>query len=485
MKKLTALILSIILLFSMAAMFTGCKKEFTVTFDGNGGVLKVGSNIEEVQTVKSASELVPPTYEREGYIFVDWDCKLSEIKTTTTVKAVWKANRYTVSFNGNGGTLKSGNEQQSVIKPSEIVPPVYEKTGYTLSWDRDISTITETAEVKAIWTANKYKINFMLNGGEFEAGTNYATEGIEVTYGQPIGVLPKPTKQDKKFDKWVDENNNLMSNNAKYNRTSDIWLSAQWIDLTPYNISYDLAGGESVNNPTTYLETTETFVLIKPTKVGCEFSGWVGTGLSEPTMDVAIEQGSTGDRYYVATWTVKDFKVTFNPTDGATCEMDFKTVTFGTAFGELPIPQKANCEFKGWYYGLVKIDSTSIFEYVTDIELVARYDEQYVIVFDLCYEHTNINGTEEFRVTVDGRDYLEPVYVDEGSLETFVEDYFYGKVVASTNELDFRFDYWGYKKNGKYEKIEGSKEVIGPSLANADGIIVIYAVCKSYYSPVF
>ena len=42
-----------------------------------------------------------------------------------------------------------------------------------------------------------------------------------------------------------------------------------------------------------------------------------------------------------------------------------------------------------------------------------------------------------------------------------------------------------FLKNGKYEKIEGSKEVIGPSLANADGIIVIYAVCKSCYSPVF
>ncbi|MBO4914155.1 MAG: Ig-like domain-containing protein, partial [Oscillospiraceae bacterium] len=72
-----------------------------------------------------------------------------------------------------------------------------------------------------------------------------------------------------------------------------------------YNITYDLAGGSLGNhyNPETYTVSTGGFSLCVPTRNGYYFAGWIGTGLTEPTMVVYIPRGSIGDRSYTATWT--------------------------------------------------------------------------------------------------------------------------------------------------------------------------------------
>lgn len=44
------------------------------------------------------------------------------------------AKEFTVTFNGNGGTLISGEERQIIKEGGSVTPPVYEREGYTLSW---------------------------------------------------------------------------------------------------------------------------------------------------------------------------------------------------------------------------------------------------------------------------------------------------------------------------------------------------------------
>ena len=79
--------------------------------------------------------------------------------------------------------------------------------------------------------------------------------------------------------------------------------------LTPYNssayytITYDLDGG-SATNPTIYNEDTRTFTLSYPTKMGYTFTGWTGSNGQTPELNVTIEQGSTGNRTYVAHWQI-------------------------------------------------------------------------------------------------------------------------------------------------------------------------------------
>ena len=86
--------------------------------------------------------------------------------------------------------------------------------------------------------------------------------------------------------------------------SSSVTLYAKW---TPndYSITYDLAGGTvATPNPTSYTIESDAITLNNPTRDGYVFTGWTGTGLTEPTMTVTIPKGSTGNRTYTATWTV-------------------------------------------------------------------------------------------------------------------------------------------------------------------------------------
>lgn len=79
-------------------------------------------------------------------------------------------------------------------------------------------------------------------------------------------------------------------------------ISASFVPVT-YHITYDLDGGTlETANPDTYTIESETFSLAAPTRDGYTFTGWTGTGLTEPTKEVTIETGATGERTYTATW---------------------------------------------------------------------------------------------------------------------------------------------------------------------------------------
>lgn len=73
--------------------------------------------------------------------------------------------------------------------------------------------------------------------------------------------------------------------------------------ITPsYPISYELDGGtldSGAVNPENYTRV-DSFTLNNPSKEGKEFVGWTGTGLSSPTQEVSVAEGSKGDRNYTA-----------------------------------------------------------------------------------------------------------------------------------------------------------------------------------------
>ena len=72
-----------------------------------------------------------------------------------------------------------------------------------------------------------------------------------------------------------------------------------------YLLEYKGLEGASVQpaNPERYTVETESFTLNNPERTGYTFAGWTGTGLTQPTMTVTVEKGSTGNREYTATWT--------------------------------------------------------------------------------------------------------------------------------------------------------------------------------------
>ena len=79
------------------------------------------------------------------------------------LKVYYTRDKYTVTFDGNGGTFVSGNTTQTIKYGGNAVAPKFEKAGYTLSWDRSFTNVSGNITVTAIWTANtntKYKVEY-------------------------------------------------------------------------------------------------------------------------------------------------------------------------------------------------------------------------------------------------------------------------------------------------------------------------------------
>lgn len=94
-----------------------------------------------------------------------------------------------------------------------------------------------------------------------------------------------------------------------------------YYDLHYYDIGIDTQGGEwyvehddgtwssIAPPPKHYTVLTPTFTLPRPDKVGFDFSGYTGTGVSAPVLDVTIPKGSTGDRWFKANWVAQAYDV--------------------------------------------------------------------------------------------------------------------------------------------------------------------------------
>lgn len=117
-----------------------------------------------------------------------------------------------------------------------------------------------------------------------------------------------------------------------------------------FGISYELDGGalaSGVTNPSSYDVTSAAITLNNPTKTGYDFAGWTGTGLTGAATDVTIPTGSTGARSYTATWTIKQYTITFVTGDGGTAITPI-TQDYNTAVTAPADPTREGYHFDGW-----------------------------------------------------------------------------------------------------------------------------------------
>ncbi len=168
---------------------------------------------------------------------------LSAILLITSLFAVGCGDgTFKVTFDGNGGNLISGRRVQQVKEASDIKIPVFEKPGYTLSWDKDISAITEETTVTAQWTVNNYTITFDLNAPN---ATMQGETTMEVTFDEPLS-LPTPTRSGFTFVGWKkgSVNGEDVVNGANYSFPEDITAVAVW-SAGDFTVDFVLEGIKS------------------------------------------------------------------------------------------------------------------------------------------------------------------------------------------------------------------------------------------------
>ena len=150
--------------------------QYTITFDTNGG-----SEIAPITQDYGTEITAPDNPTRKGYTFKGWDKEIPETMPAEnmTVKAQWKINQYTITFDTNGGseippiTQDYGTEITAPDNPT--------RKGYTFKgWDKEIPETmpAENLTITARWKDTEKPT------GEIIIGTNKWNEFLnELTFG--------------------------------------------------------------------------------------------------------------------------------------------------------------------------------------------------------------------------------------------------------------------------------------------------------------
>ncbi|MCL2068157.1 MAG: InlB B-repeat-containing protein [Treponema sp.] len=147
------------------------KERFIVTFDADGGEFENGEEMRYVEIDKGEKITDPPPDPiLEGFEFVgwfiddiEWNFDNDTVSNNTTLTARWVKDgveRFTVTFNTNGGSFVDGTETEFSVEDGERItaPSAPTKDGYTfvgwfiddIEWDfNDI--VTEDITLTANW----------------------------------------------------------------------------------------------------------------------------------------------------------------------------------------------------------------------------------------------------------------------------------------------------------------------------------------------
>ena len=230
--------------------------QYAITFDTNGG-----SEIAPITQDYGTAITAPADPTREGYTFIGWDRDIPEIMPAEniTVTAQWEINRYTITFDTNGGSEIAPITQDYGTNITAPANPT--RKGYTFKgWDKEIPETmpAENITVKAQWEINQYTIAFDTNGG-----SEIAT--ITQDYGTEITAPADPTRKGYTFKGWDKEIPKTMP-------AENMTVTARW-EINRYTITFDPAGGSEIA-PITQDYGTNITSPADPTREGYTFIGW-------------------------------------------------------------------------------------------------------------------------------------------------------------------------------------------------------------------
>ncbi|MBR3952005.1 MAG: InlB B-repeat-containing protein [Oscillospiraceae bacterium] len=317
---------------------------------------------------------------KEVYISIDG---------TTVVRYEYTRKYYTINLDANGGTLPEGAETSITAKhgtPISLPAPVKEGHGFD-GWYYNGAPFTEkvmptknitlTAHYTAGlygYTINHYQQNVDGNGYTLVDSVHGTAEiDSEITGAHNYYKGFSAPSDWKTITIGMDENANVI--NYYYTRNQ-------------YNLSWNLGGGTASGSYTSgKVYYGAAIVAPVPVKAGHSYK-WNET----PAAVMPAE-----DLEYTAIWTANKYSVVFDLDGGKVVSGSAATreVTFGSAYGELPVLEKQAYHFDGWYTakeGGAKVTAETIVTNASNHTLYARYTaETYAITYNGVEGATNDN----------------------------------------------------------------------------------------------
>ena len=312
-----------------------------------------GSEIAPITQDYGTEITAPDNPTRKGYTFKGWDKEIPKTMPAEniTVKAQWEINQYTITFDTNGGSEIAPITQDYGTEITAPDNPT--RKGYTFKgWDKEIPKTmpAENITLKAQWEINQYTITFDTNGGSEIAP-------ITQDYGTEITAPANPTRKGYTFKGWDKEIPKTMP-------AENITLKAQW-EINQYTITFDTNGGSEIA-PITQDYGTEITAPDKPTRKGYTFKGW----------DKEIPETMPAENITVkAQWKINQYTIAFDTNGGS--EIAPITQDYGTEITAPDNPTRKGYTFKGWDKEIPKTMPAE------NITVKAQWEiNQYTITFD-------------------------------------------------------------------------------------------------------
>lgn len=235
--------------------------QYTISFDVDGG-----NQISPI-TQDYGSVLTEPTTVKTGYTFDGWYLDAGKTQAFTfdtmpgnniSLYAKWQINKYTISFESNGG-----NEIELITQDygTSIMTPVTTKIGYSFAgWYIDEALSTKSTLTKmpaenltlyAKWTIKSFTITFNSNGG---SPISPITQNFDTIVNEPI-----PIKAGYTFGGWFIDYQRTQLYTFSSMPANNLTLYAEWTIRT-YTIYYADITSEYYNDESIPINAGEKIV---------------------------------------------------------------------------------------------------------------------------------------------------------------------------------------------------------------------------------
>lgn len=379
---------------------------YTITLNLNGGRLPDGVNIPS--TYSNATLITLPIPSKTGYTFDGWKAvvdsgyadngnfptgyvtKIENNFGNVTLTAYFTINKYTISFDTDGGSEIDDITQDYdtvVTKPDDPTKEGYNFIGW---YEDEECTIpysfvgaripAEDITLYAKWEIKKFNVSFETNGGS-------SVDPQIVEYGNTATRPQNPAKNsdangnyrflgwfsDSGLTETFDFSTPIKENTTVYAK----WLTYEDVPPVLYNVSYKTSADSTATSLIGEYAEGEQVVLpnLNNDDVNHKvFAGFIleGDTAENPTVYNAGDVFTVGteDVTFIVVWETEKYSVTFDSDGGD--EIEPQIVEYNQKATE-PSCQKRGYIFKGWFTedGTKFSFNTPITE---DIVLIAKWE---------------------------------------------------------------------------------------------------------------
>ena len=324
----------------------------------------MGGSVEGSGIYDAGSMVTLTALPAEGYHFAKWSDGSVEnpytFEATSNISLVaeFAPNSYVLTYMVDGAEYKSVTFDYDATITVEAEPT---KEGHTFSgWSEIPGTMpAKDVTVTGTFTANSYKVTYMLDGELFK------TE--DVVFGATIPTPSAPVKEGYNFSGWGEVPATMPAKDIVLNGSYTINKDNK------YNVIYLVDGVEYKRMQYAFMDAI--VAEAEPAKEGYTFSGWSEVPETMPLHDVTITGSFTANSYQL-TYVL----------DGKTFQSE--SVVYGTAIVAPEVPAKEGYTFSGW----TDVPATMP---AKDVTIEGSYSiNQYTLTY-------TVDGKEYKKVTLD------------------------------------------------------------------------------------